>query len=93
MEVARGGADTTVMRAEPELPAVAWGVAGIVVVQAEPDPPAVAQAGADTRVAQVASGKEAVQVAVAREAAGIPAPVAVVLPVRLVEQRWDRVTQ
>jgi len=82
-----------VMRAEPELPAVAWGVAGIVVVQAEPDPPAVAQAGADTRVAQVASGKEAVQVAVAREAAGIPAPVAVVLPVRLVEQKWDRVTQ
>jgi hypothetical protein len=93
MEVARGGAGTMVVRAEPETPAVVRGVAGMVVVWAEPETPAVAQAGADTRVAQVASGKEAVQVAVAREAAGIPAPVAVVLPVRLVEQKWDRVTQ
>jgi glutamate synthase domain-containing protein 3 len=93
MEVAQGVAGTMVVRAEPETPAVARGVAGTMVVRAEPETPAVARGVAGTRVAQVASGKEAVQVAVAREAAGIPAPVAVVLPVRLVEQKWDRVTQ
>jgi hypothetical protein len=65
----------------------------MVVVWAEPETPAVARGVAGTVAAQAASGKEVVQVAVAREAAGIPAPVAVVLPVRLVEQKWDRVTQ
>ena len=86
-------ADTTVMRAEPETPAVARGVAGTTVVRAEPETPAVAQGVAGTVAAQAASGKEVVRRAVAMGAAETPAPVAVVLPVRLVEQRWDRVTQ
>ena len=93
MEVAQGVAGTMVVRAEPETPAVARGVAGTMVVRAEPETPAVARGVAGTVAAQAASGKEVVRRAVAMGATEIPAPVAVVLPVRLVEQRWDRVTR
>jgi|AFSR01.1.fsa_nt_gi ribosomal protein S11 len=91
--VARGVAGTMVVRAEPETPAVARGVAGTMVVRAEPETPAVARGVAGTVAVQAASGKEVERVAVAREAVGIPALVAVVLPERLAEQKWDRVTQ
>ena len=93
MEVARWMAGTMMVWVESETPAVARGVAGTTVVRAEPETPAVAQGVAGTVAAQAASGKEVVRRAVAMGATEIPAPVAVVLPVRLVEQRWDRVTQ
>ena len=91
--VALAGTDTRVVRAEPETPAVARGVAGMVVVRAEPETPAVARGVAGTVAVQAASGKEVERVAVAREAVEIPAPVAVVLPERLAEQKQDRVTR
>ena len=93
MEVARGGAGTTGLRVEPEIPAVARGGAGTTVVRAEPETPAVARGVAGTVAAQAASGTVVVRRAGAMGATEIPAPVAVVLPVRLVEQRWDRVTR
>ena len=86
-------AGTMMVWVESETPAVARGVAGTTVVRAEPETPAVAQGVAGTVAAQAASGKEVVRRAVALGAAETPAPVAVVLPVRLVEQRWDRVTR
>jgi len=91
--VARGVAGIVVVQAEPDPPAVARGVAGMVVVRAEPETPAVARGVAGTVAVQAASGKEVERVAVAREAVEIPAPVAVVLPERLAEQKQDRVTR
>jgi len=93
VEVALAGAGTTGLGVEPETPAVALAGADTRVVRVEPETPAVALAGADTRVVRVASGKEVVRRAVAMGAAETPALVVVVLPERLVEQRWDRVTR
>jgi hypothetical protein len=93
MEVALAGAGTTGLGVEPEIPAVARGGAGTTVVRAEPETPAVARGVAGTVAAQAASGKEVVRRAVAMGATEIPALVVVVLPERLVEQKWDRVTR
>ena len=72
---------------------VARWMAGTMMVWVESETPAVARGVAGTAVVQAASGKGVVRVAVAREATEIPAPVAVVLPERLAEQKWRRVTR